>query len=194
MKKLMITAAFLLFGCQTQTVDTEAYLHDAQKTTQAFTQQLGSTLKQQIESQGVVSAIPFCKQVAPAIAQQHSTDKKTVVRVSKKARNQQQGIPDAWEEQVLQDFAQQLSTEPTKDKLAKANLAFGQIVTENNARYYRYAKAIQVQKMCLACHGKAEQISSEVLSALNQHYPNDIARDYEIGDLRGAVSIKYKLD
>ena len=189
MKKLMITSVLLLSGCLTQTVDTQTYLHDAQKTTQAFTQQLGGTLKQQIQSQGIVSAIPFCKEVATTIAQQYSTDKKTVTRVSTKARNRQQGIPDAWEEKVLQSFLQQQSADP-----AKANLEYSQITTENNARYYRYAKAIKVQPMCLACHGQKNDISTEVKNALDQYYPNDIARDYQVGDVRGAVSIRYRLD
>jgi hypothetical protein len=189
MKKSIIASLLLLAGCQTQTVDTQSYLHDAQKTAQAFTQQLGGTLKQQIQSQGVVSAIPFCKEVAPAIAMQYSTDTKTVTRVSTKARNRQQGIPDAWEEKVLQQFAQQTLAEP-----AKANLEHSQVSTENGVNYYRYAKAIKVQDVCLSCHGQPHDISTDVLKALDKHYPNDIARGYKVGDLRGAVSIKYKLN
>lgn len=189
MQKSIIASVLLLAGCQTQTVDTQPYLQDAQKTAQAFTQQLGGTLKQQIQDHGVVSAISFCKEVAPAIAKQHSTDVKTVTRVSAKARNRQQGIPDAWETQALANLAQQASTAP-----ADAPLEYSQITTENGVRYYRYAKAIKVQAMCLKCHGQPQDISADVLKALDQHYPNDIARGYKAGDLRGAVSIQYKLN
>ena len=61
MKRTIITFIFILTGCQTQAVNTQPYLHDAQETAQAFMQQLSGTLKQQIQKQGVVSAIPFCK-------------------------------------------------------------------------------------------------------------------------------------
>jgi cytochrome c551/c552 len=83
---------------------------------------------------------------------------------------------------------QRLSPEATK-----ANLEYRDIITENNARYYRYAKAIKEQKTCLACHGQSKDISTEVQNALDKQYPNDIARSYEVGDVRGAVSIRYRL-
>jgi len=189
MKRTIITSMLLLAGCQTQTVDTQPHLHDAQKTAQAFTQQLGGTLKQQIQNHGVVSAIPFCKEVAPAITQQHSINAKTIKRVSTKARNRQLGIPDAWEEKTLASFAQQTLTAS-----ADAPLEFSQVTQENGVRYFRYAKAIKIQDMCLKCHGQAQDISPDVLNALDKHYPNDIARGYQVGDLRGAISIKYKLN
>jgi Protein of unknown function (DUF3365) len=189
MKKVIITSILILSGCQTHTVNTQTYLQDAQKTAQAFMQQLGGILKQQIQSQGVVSAIPFCKQVAPTIANQYSTDVRTVKRVSTKARNRIQGIPDAWEEQALANLTQKVNT-----KTADAPIEFSQVTTENGEQYYRYAKAITVQGICLQCHGQPKDISTDVNAALDKHYPNDIARGYKVGDLRGAVSIKYKLN
>ncbi len=189
MKKVIITSILILSGCQTHTINTQTYLQDAQKTAQAFMQQLGGTLKQQIQSQGLVSAIPFCKQAAPAIANQYSTDVRTVKRVSTKARNRMQGIPDAWEEQALANLTQQVLT-----KTADAPIEFSQITIENGAKYYRYAKAITVQDICLQCHGQPQDMSTDIVNALDKHYPNDIARGYKLGDLRGAISIKYKLN
>lgn len=189
MKNLMMTLILMLAGCQTASVNTQHYLQDAQTTSLAFTQQLGATLKQQIQSQGVASAIPFCKEVAPAIAKQYSTETKTVIRVSNKARNRQQGIPDAWEEKALAQLEQQAKQTP-----ADAPLEYAQLNTENGVKHYRYVKAIKVQAMCLKCHGQPQDIISDVLNALDKHYPNDVARGYKEGDIRGAVSIKYKLN
>ena len=36
-------------------------------------------------------------------------------------------------------------------------------------------------------------MSKDVLSALNKHYPYDGARDYEIGSLMGAISVKISM-
>lgn len=194
--QISIATLLLVVGCQTQPtqtedikpIDTQALLQDAQQTAQTFTQELGGTLKQHIQTQGVVSAIPFCKQVAPAIANKHSTETKVVKRVSTKARNRTQGIPDAWEQNALASFAQQVQT-AAKD----APLEQSQVTTENGQRYFRYAKAIKIQAMCLKCHGQEQDIAPDVRNALSINYPQDIARGYKEGDLRGAVSIKYTL-
>src|SRR5688572_7471030 len=63
------------------------YIEQSRKITQEFTQQLGSTLKQQLETAGAESAIHVCKEIAPALARQHSTDDILVKRVSLKPRN-----------------------------------------------------------------------------------------------------------
>ncbi|MDE0059891.1 MAG: DUF3365 domain-containing protein [Defluviicoccus sp.] len=41
--------------------------------------------------------------------------------------------------------------------------------------------------MCTVCHGT--NIAPEVAAALDALYPDDLARGFEVGDIRGAFSI-----
>ena len=41
--------------------------------------------------------------------------------------------------------------------------------------------------MCLTCHGT--DVSDDVMSALQQRYPNDMATGYLEGQIRGAISL-----
>jgi hypothetical protein len=53
----------------------------------------------------------------------------------------------------------------------------------------RYMKAIPTAaKPCLACHGA--KISPEVAAKLDDIYPEDKARGYGAGDIRGAFTIR----
>jgi len=188
MKKLAI-AILMLSACSHQPINTADYLSDSRATAKSFMEKLGTTLKQQIQSDGVNSAIPVCKQVAPAIAAEYSINGKLVKRVSTKARNTTQGIPDEWELAALNQFSTALKTSPEIKEVEMS-----EVVNEADGRFYRYAKAIRVQQMCLNCHGQAGDISPDVSKTLAEHYPNDVATGYQLGDIRGAVSIKYELD
>jgi hypothetical protein len=72
-------------------------------------------------------------------------------------------------------------------------MGYGEVVAEPSGRYLRFMKAIPVQAVCVACHGKPENIAEQVRVALSEHYPHDQAVDYQVGDLRGAFSIKQPL-
>lgn len=73
-------------------------------------------------------------------------------------------------------------------------LDFPEVVNDNNHRYFRYTKGIRVQALCLKCHGQEQDISPNVKKLLNEHYPDDRATGYNVGDLRGTISIKTQLD
>ena len=48
-------------------------------------------------------------------------------------------------------------------------------------------KAIGTQPVCTVCHGNG--IAPEVAARLDALYPDDLARGFEAGDIRGAFSI-----
>ena len=48
-------------------------------------------------------------------------------------------------------------------------------------------KAIGTQPVCTLCHGAS--IAPEGTAALDALYPEDRAREFEVGDIRGAFSI-----
>ena len=57
---------------------------------------------------------------------------------------------------------------------------------------YRYLQAIGTAEACLGCHGS--NIKPQLLTLLDQHYPQDQARGFKEGDLRGAFSLRRPLD
>lgn len=170
--------------------DVEArYLEQSRKTAQEFMQKLGGTLKEQLQAGGPEKAVAVCKQVAPALAAQYSQDGRVVKRVSLKPRNQALGTPDAWEARWLQQF----DNEQRQGKPV-AEMEKTQIVSDSDGRWFRYLKAIPTQQMCLQCHGQDYQISDGVKALLTKEYPSDQATGYSAGMVRGAISIKQKLD
>ena len=47
---------------------------------------------------------------------------------------------------------------------------------------------------CLTCHGSDKLIPDSVQARLHQEYPNDRATGYYAGQIRGAVTIKRRLE
>lgn len=161
----------------------------ARKVVQEFAGKLGSVLKQQLETGGPEKAISVCKQVAPALAADYSRDGRILKRVSLKPRNQTLGTPDVWEAQVLQEFDRGVS-----EGKAAAEMERAAVVEDADGRWFRYLKAIPVQPVCLQCHGQPEQIGANVKALLAQEYPDDRATGYSVGMVRGAFSIRQRLD
>jgi Protein of unknown function (DUF3365) len=191
MKKHLITSlmAFTM-ASPVMAGDIQAkYLEDSRKTALEFMQKLGATLKQQLESGGAESAVGVCKQYAPALAAEYSGDGRMVKRVSLKPRNQALGIPDVWEKQMLENFDSELAGGKPVASMEKST-----VVETAEGRWFRYMKAIPTQPMCLQCHGQSYQIPEGVKALLAKEYPNDQATGYSAGAVRGAVSIKWKLN
>ena len=64
---------------------------------------------------------------------------------------------------------------------------FARIEDGPDGKVARVLEPIPVLEQCIRCHGDEEEIPADVRTALEQRYPNDKARGYEVGDLRGAV-------
>ena len=136
-------------------------------------------LKQAIQSGGPAHAISVCAEKAPAIAQSLSNETGWIVkRVSLKARNSQSAIPDAWEKKVLQQFDERQANGESASQMAYSEVVDGQ---------FRFMKAQGVEAVCMNCH--AAEIKPEVEAALGENYPDDKARGYTMGQIRGAFSL-----
>lgn len=163
---------------------------DARAAASQLVQKLGSALKQELARGGPATAIGVCRDVAPALAGELSRSSGSrVARVSLKARNPLLGEPDAWEQQVLADFDRRAAAGEHAD-----SLEYMETVDEPQGRYFRYMKALPVQPLCLGCHGDAEAISKQVRAQLASAYPHDRAFGYTLGQIRGAVTIKQRLE
>lgn len=153
-------------------------------------QAYGGALKQEltsaIKSGGAMAALDVCHLKAPQIAQQVSEKAGiNVARTSLKPRNAA-SAPDAWEEDVLKSF------EARKAKGEDVNtLEFHAIVEHEGKREARYMKAIPTAEVCLTCHGS--KIQPEVLEKIKALYPQDKAVGFNVGDLRGAFTVRETL-
>jgi len=161
----------------------------AAKVTGLFLQELSEAMTREMSKGGPVEAINVCTELAPEIANRLSRENGwRVTRVGTRVRNPLLGMPDAWEQNVLGEFAARAAKGESL-----AGMSFGEVVTEPGGQYFRFMKAIPVQPKCLLCHGQVETIPETLQTILKKHYPFDAAVGYKAGDLRGAVSIKQPL-
>ncbi len=171
-------------------IDQRSMTRQARQVSKDLIKQLGGALKQALADSGPEGAISVCRDIAPMLAA--SLSRQTgwkVSRVSLKTRNPLIGQPDAWEQAVLRDFDEAAAAARNTSRLEHA-----EIVTEPDARYFRYMKALPVKPVCLTCHGTENTIPDSVQARLQQEYPNDQATDYYAGQIRGAVTIKRRLE
>lgn len=157
---------------------------------QEFFGQLKGELESAIKAGGPVNAIEVCNKKAPAIASDMSAKHNMhVARTSMKTRNAD-NAPDAWELAVLLKFEARKAAGESPDTLNHS-----EVVEQNGKKEFRYMQAIIMppeNKMpCLKCHG--ENIDEKVAAKLKELYPDDQARGYKAGDVRGAFSIRQSM-
>lgn len=148
---------------------------------------LKEALTQAIEDSGIAKAIQVCNTKALPLTEEVrglTGYDVAIKRTSLKFRNSQ-NAPDREEEAVLIYF-EKLKAE---DKLLPEN--YLQKVEKEGKVYYKYYKPIQTAGLCLDCHGDPQQMNPDVVRIIDELYPEDKAKGYHGGDLRGAVSITF---
>lgn len=187
---LVLVSLLLLTSCQqlTATVpvqpvalseeEQQQLVQQAQLKVKEFGGALLHTVQSSMQAGGAEQAIQSCQLLAPQLASQGSSNGWEVARTSLKVRNPA-NQPDAWEQQVLEKFAQQAVQGVAVSELKYAEFVEGK---------FRYMQAIEIKQPCLACHG--QQISPQIQEKLTQLYPNDQAIGYQLGELRGAFSLQ----
>ena len=160
-------------------------------TCRAATQELGGPLKSALQAamkeQGPLGALHVCHDEAQVIGERICDEQGlTVGRTSDKVRNPA-NRPDSWEKAGLDAFATRIAAgEKPKD------LEMWATVTDpSGARTFRYLKAIPTAPLCLKCHGG--DLDGELAAKLTELYPEDQARGFAMGDMRGAFTVKMDL-
>ncbi len=143
----------------------------------ALKQELQAAVKEGGPVNGIAACSTKAKEVAQAQSQTHGFQ---VGRTSLKLRNSN-NQPDDWEKAVLEKFE---ARKAAGEDLAK--MEYAESVTMDGKPAVRYMKAISTADMCLVCHGDA--LAPEVRAKLDEAYPQDQARDFKLGDLRGAFT------
>lgn len=152
-------------------------LVESREITAQFARELQSVLKAAMATGGPVAAIVVCKDVAPQIAARLSRETgATVGRTSLRYRNPA-NAPEPWQANVLEQF--QGSQHPAQAEFFVRSDALGA----------RYMKPIMTDALCLTCHGT--DLSGEIREILDREYPEDTARGYVIGDVRGAFVVAW---
>lgn len=151
-----------------------------------FHQELSARLTAAMAEGGPLRAVDVCKVDAPVIAARLSRETGwQVKRVGTRVRSPMTGLPDAWEQERLADFARRLGSGS-----AAPGVTEYAVVAEPAGSMQRYMQAIPVAPQCLACHGGRDSQSPELRHALDAAYPHDAATGYREGELRGAFSLK----
>lgn len=153
----------------------------AQARVKPFASQLLSAVQGAMQAGGPTQAVTVCTEIAPALAKQASTEGWVVGRTSDKVRNSQ-NTADEWESMVLAQFAGQVAAGQPVASLKQSAVVAGE---------YRYMQAIGVGQPCLACHGQS--IAPDVTASIKNAYPNDQAVGYQLGQLRGAFTLRKPL-
>ncbi|MDH3474441.1 MAG: DUF3365 domain-containing protein [Rhodospirillales bacterium] len=184
---LFFAAAVALASVQAaapaQAQDVETRIAGSRAVVKAFGEDLRAQLVAALKTDGPVAAIEVCNMSAPEIARdQARATGWSVGRTSLKLRNPD-NAPDAWESGVLESFEARKAT----GESAKA-LEHWAVVETDEGRVFRYMKAIPTGEPCLACHGV--DLKPAVAAKLDMLYPEDRARGFAVGDIRGAFTIE----
>ena len=153
------------------------------KLSKTLLQQLGSKLKNEIKTNGLISAAKFCNSNAITLTEEVNLaqiEGQSVKRISLKERNLA-NTPKPDEALVLQNMQKMLE-----------HKTLPPYIIEKEGKIYKYYKPLVINKsVCLKCHGDIS-MNKELSSFMHEYYPDDKAVGYKMGDLRGAVLVEIK--
>ena len=144
---------------------------------------LKGELQAAMKAGGPVAAITVCSERAPAIAAQQSALHQLAVGRTSLAFRNPGNAPDDWERMVLEDFERRRAAGEDPAKLVRF-----EVVDSAAGREFRFMKAIPTGAVCLHCHGS--DLRPDVAARLDELYPQDRARGFQVGDLRGAFTVR----
>ena len=189
MKRLIhVLAALAVFATTGQAQDEalKKKIKESRRIALQVSAEHNAQLIKELQFSGPLRSLLVCKYSCPDITSSQS--RKTgwkVSMVSLKPRNSALGMADVWEQKVLVNFERRRA----KGETAEA-IEFSEIVQEPQGSYFRYARAIPVEPLCLTCHGPRETLPDAVKAQLAIDYPFDKATGFSIDQVYGIVSIK----
>lgn len=143
---------------------------------------LKSSLMTALNETGPIEAVKFCSVHASGLtdelAQRHGV---TIGRIAIKNRVPA-NIPDGGGFNVIQRF---------DNGRMNGDMSASTLLTLNNG-HSRYYEPILVDAPCLTCHGMKDEMMPELVSVIDSLYPNDKAKGFKLGDLRGAWVVDFQ--
>ena len=149
---------------------------------------LKQRLQQAMRSGGPLAAVETCQLEAGVItAGVAQSEDWSIRRTSLKVRNPD-NAPDRWERVVLEQFESRRASGQAPGKLEHY-----EVVEEQGKKVFRWMKAIPTGEVCVTCHGGAT-VGADLEAVINRLYPQDQARGFKPGDIRGAFSVRGPAD
>jgi len=182
MKKILLTSLLLGASVFADPVP-QNIINTGDKLSKELLNKLSSKLKYEMKTNGLLAAASFCNTNAHILTEEvnlHQLEGITVKRISLKERSAA-NIPLEDETKALQSLQVLLN-----EKKLPA------YVIEESPQSYKYYKPLLIQQeACLKCHGNITE-THELSEFLKENYPQDKARGYKMGDLRGAIVVEIK--
>lgn len=176
----LIGLFFIVFSCHS-TIDSTTY-SEIQRKGNKISGMAQSTLLtnvgKAIQKGGPEYAVEFCNLKASAIIDSLNESNNCIIsRVTEKNRNPENGLRMEKEKELWEMF----QTNSIVDTIIQHN---------NNLIFY---KPIKISlPACLKCHGTPNsEINPATLEKLTNLYPEDLAKGYKLGDLRGLWKIEF---
>lgn len=183
-KKLLLatTLSLALFAADSIPKDVIQTGNEASK---LLLQTLGKNLKMHIKKDGLVEGAKYCTLNAYALTQKVNKElgkNVTIKRVSKRYRNPD-NAPNEEDIDALNEFESYINA---NEKLPPY------LVRQDAKNVYTYYKPLLIKKeVCLKCHGMLDR-GAKITQYLVKTYPTDMAKDYHMNDLRGAIVVTIK--
>lgn len=131
--------------------------------------ELGKALRGAL-AEGPEHAIDVCRIEAPRLALAAAPAGISVGRTSQRLRNLA-NAPDPWMVPLLEAFS---ASDPPPG---------GSRTVDLGPRGVGYVEPIYLQPLCATCHG--ENVEPALLAKIREHYPDDQAVGFRVGELRG---------
>lgn len=143
--------------------------------------ELANKLIGNIQKKGTLEALEFCSEKAYPLTDSLSTIyNATIKRVSNKPRNINNKA-NLNELEYIRSFKNTLANNEEPQPIV--------VETQNLVNFYY---PIITNDLCLQCHGRPEEeIQSKTLQSIRKLYPNDLAINYGIDEVRGIWSITF---
>ncbi|GIL17554.1 MAG: hypothetical protein BroJett040_13050 [Oligoflexia bacterium] len=176
MKILILSLSLLAIVANAQTTK-ESIIAEAQPKVADFKKTLIGQLQEGLKK-SPHEAIEVCKNKAPQIAKEKSTENMKIGRTSLKLRNENNAAPK-WALSILEKY-----------KATNGNAPAAPEVVEIEKGKWGYAEPLYAQQLCVTCHGT--QIDPELKKTITKIYPKDQATGFNVGDFRGIVWVELK--
>lgn len=177
----MLSLVLLAVFARAQTAEVPPAVRQlGQETAQALATNLLARLTEKVGQGDFAGALEACTKLAPEIAAGVLADRPEVLavrRITTKPRNEKNRATGG-DATMLTAFAS--GTEPLEPRW--------RIEPD---RYVLY-RPLQIQPLCLQCHGPADQLAPQVREKLATLYPKDQATGYTNGAFRGAIKVSLR--
>lgn len=166
----------------TQEVNKEALIQAGDSIAMHAQKTLLGNVAKAIEKGGTEYAVDFCNiraiPITDSIAGLYDAQ---IQRVTNKPRNPINHLATTQDSLIWNRMLTEMQTEK--------KLPNGVLESENEVYYY-YKPISMGMPACIQCHGSKDDIATKTRQIINQKYPNDLAVDYQMKELRGMWKIK----